>query len=218
MPRPLPRRTLPCSLISALLCATFAVAPAHGAEQARQLGAFRAIDVHGPINIEVRAGQAQSVRVIGRPEFIGKVITSVKADELRIDYAEKNNVSLKDGDRIVVTVPSLVKCVVEGAGQVVIENVKEERLDLQFEGAGRLEAKGSAKWLRLKARGVGEVTTQYLKADRADVNFEGIGDVKVHASQTLNAVVRGMGSLTYFGRPKSLNKSVSGIGDVTAGD
>ncbi|HEX8603845.1 MAG TPA: head GIN domain-containing protein [Pseudoduganella sp.] len=218
MPRPLPRRTLPCYLVSALLCATFAVAPAHGAEQARQLGAFRAIDVHGPINIEVRAGQAQSVRVIGRPEFIGKVITSVKADELRIDYAEKNNVSLKDGDRIVVTVPSLVKCIVEGAGQVVIENVKEERLDLQFEGAGRLEAKGSAKWLRLKARGVGEVTTQYLKADRADVNFEGIGDVKVHASQTLNAVVRGMGSLTYFGRPKSLNKSVSGIGDVTAGD
>jgi len=214
MPRPLPLRTLLCSL----LFSTFAVTSAHGAEEARQLGAFRAINVHGPINIEVRAGQAQSVKVIGRPEFIGRVITSVKADELRIDYAEKNNVSLKDGDRIVVTVPSLVKCIVEGAGQVVIDNVKEERLDLQFEGAGRLEAKGSAKWLRLKARGVGEVTTQYLKADRADVNFEGIGDVKVHASQTLNAVVRGMGSLTYFGRPKSLNKSVSGIGDVTAGD
>ncbi|GGX79078.1 DUF2807 domain-containing protein [Massilia dura] len=212
-------RALPlCTLLYSLLCSTFAVTSAYGAEDARQLAAFRAINVHGPINIEVRAGQAQSVKVIGRPEFIGKVITSVKADELRIDYAEKNNVSLKDGDRIVVTVPSLVKCIVEGAGQVVIDNVKEERLDLQFEGAGRLEAKGSAKWLRLKARGVGEVTTQYLKAERADVNFEGIGDVKVHASQTLNAVVRGMGSLTYFGRPKTLNKSVSGIGDVEAGD
>ena len=147
-------RTVLCSLLSSALFAT----SAHGAEDARQLGAFRAIAIHGPINIEVRAGQ------------------------------------------------------------VVIDNVREERLDLQFEGAGRLEAKGSAKWLRLKARGVGEVTTQHLKADRADVNFEGIGDVKVHASQTLNAVVRGMGSLTYFGKPKSLNKSVSGIGSVSAGD
>lgn len=216
------RPALPSALSRALalplLCSTLFAASAHGAEDARQLAAFRAIDIRGPINIEVRAGQAQSVKVIGRPEFIGKVITSVKADELRIDYTEKNNVSLKSGDRIVITVPSLVKCVVEGAGQVVIDNVKEERLDLQFEGAGRLEAKGSTKWLRLKARGVGEVVTQHLKAERADVNFEGIGDVKVHASQTLNAVVRGMGSLTYFGRPKSLNKSVSGIGNVTAGD
>ena len=201
-----------------LLCSALVVTSAHGAEDARQLAAFRAITIHGPINIEVHAGKAQSVKVIGRPEFIGKVMTSVKADELRIDYAEKNNVSIKDGDRIVVTVPSLVKCIVEGAGQVVIDNVKEERIDLQFEGAGRLEAKGSTKWLRLKARGVGEVVTQHLKADRADVNFEGIGDVKVHASQTLNAVVRGMGSLTYYGKPKTLNKSVSGIGNVTAGD
>ena len=201
-----------------LVCSALVITSAHGAEDARQLAAFRAINIHGPINIEVHAGKAQSVKVIGRPEFIGKVMTSVKADELKIDYAEKNNVSIKDGDRIVVTVPSLVKCIVEGAGQVVIDNVKEERIDLQFEGAGRLEAKGSTKWLRLKARGVGEVVTQNLKAERADVNFEGIGDVKVHASQTLNAVVRGMGSLTYFGKPKSLNKSVSGIGNVTAGD
>lgn len=212
--RPALSHTLACSLLFSTLFA----APAHGAEDARQLGAFRAIAIRGPINIEVRAGQAQSVKVIGRPEFIGKVLTSVKADELKIDYAEKNNASVKDGDKIVITVPSLVKCVVEGAGQVVIDNVKEERLDLQFEGAGRMEAKGTAKWLRLKARGVGEVTTEHLKAERADVNFEGIGDVKVHASQTLNAVVRGMGSLTYFGKPKSLNKSVSGIGNVTAGD
>lgn len=205
-------------LLCSLLCSALVATSAHGAEDARQLAVFRAIAIHGPINIEVQAGKAQSVKVMGRPEFIGKVITSVKSDELRIDYAEKNNVSLKDGDRIVITVPSLVKCIVEGAGQVVIDNVKEERLDLQFEGAGRLEAKGSTKWLRLKARGVGEVSTQALKAERADVNFEGIGDVKVHASQTLNAVVRGMGSLTYYGKPKALNKSVSGIGNVTAGD
>ncbi|TWI70089.1 putative autotransporter adhesin-like protein [Pseudoduganella lurida] len=191
---------------------------AHGAESARQLSAFRAIAIRGPVNIEVHAGQAQSVKVIGRPDFIAKVLTSVQAEELKIDFDGKTNVSVKDGDRIVITVPTLVKCIVEGAGQVVIDNVKEERLDLQFQGAGRLEAKGTAKWLRMKAQGVGEVTTQHLKTERADINFEGIGDVKVHASQTLNAVVRGMGSLTYFGRPKTLNKSVQGIGDVKAGD
>lgn len=205
-------------LLPALLFSILAAPTAHGAEEARKLNAFRAISIHGPINIEVRAGQAQSVKVYGRPEFVSRVITNVNAEELRIDYSEKNTSSVKNGDKIVVTVPSLVKCIVEGAGQVVIDNIKEERIDLQFEGAGRLEAKGTTKWLRLKARGVGEVTTQNLKSERADVNFEGIGSVSVHASQTLNAVVRGLGNLTYYGKPKTLNKSVSGIGNVEAGD
>jgi hypothetical protein len=204
-------------LLSSLLLSTLLAPAAHGAEDARQLAAFRAIAIHGPINIEVHAGQTQSVKVIGRPEFISGVVTNVKAEELRIDYGNGSK-SVKDGDKIVVTVPSLVKCIVEGAGQVVIDNVKEDRIDLQFEGAGRLEAKGSTKWLRLKARGTGEVQTHNLKAERADVNFEGIGNVEVHASQTLNAVVRGIGNLTYYGRPKTLNKSVAGIGNVKAGD
>ncbi|QGZ42072.1 putative autotransporter adhesin-like protein [Pseudoduganella flava] len=203
--------------LSSLLLSTLLAPAAHGAEDARQLAAFRAISIHGPINIEVHAGQTQSVKVYGRPEFISNVVTNVKAEELRIDYGSGSK-SVKDGDKIVVTVPSLVKCIVEGAGQVVIDNVKEERIDLQFEGAGRLEAKGSAKWLRLKARGTGEVQTHNLKTERADVNFEGIGSVKVHASQTLNAVVRGIGNLTYYGHPKTLNKSVAGIGNVEAGD
>jgi hypothetical protein len=205
-------------VLSSLLLPFFLAPLAQGAESARALAPFRAIAIKGPVNIEVHAGQAQSVKVLGRPEFTSRVVTSVQGEELKIEFNGKRDVSMKDGDRIVVTVPSLVKCIVEGAGQVVIDNVKEDRLDLQFQGAGRLEAKGAAKWLRLKAQGVGEVTTQYLKAERADINFEGIGDVKVHASQTLNAVVRGMGSLTYFGRPKTLNKSVQGIGDVKPGD
>jgi hypothetical protein len=217
MRRPLSASLLP-ALSFSLLCSMLFAPVAHGAEEARQLAAFRAISIHGPINIEVHSGQAQSVKVLGKPDFIGKVLMTVKGEELTIDYANKSKMNMGDGDKIVITVPSLVKCVVEGAGQVVIDNVKEDRIDLQFEGAGRLEARGTTKWLRLKARGVGEVAMQELKSDRADVNFEGIGDVKVHASQTLNAVVRGMGSLTYYGRPKSLNKTVSGIGDVKAGD
>lgn len=202
-----------------LLCSfALATAAAHGADETRQLAPFRAIAISGPVNMEVHAGQAQSVKISGRPEFIGKIVMSVKGEELKIEYSGTKNMTMKDGDKIVVTVPSLVKCVVEGAGQIVIDNIKEERVDLQFQGAGRMEAKGNVKWLRVKAQGVGEVDTKALKAERADVNFEGIGSVSVHASGTLNAVVRGMGNLTYYGHPKVLNKSATGIGEIQSGD
>ncbi|HEX8405647.1 MAG TPA: DUF2807 domain-containing protein [Duganella sp.] len=57
-----------------------------------------------------------------------------------------------------------------------------------------------------------------MRAERVDVNFEGVGNVSVHATDLLNAVAKGMGSLTYYGRPKTVNKSVSGIGSVSARD
>jgi hypothetical protein len=50
----------------------------------------------------------------------------------------------------------------------------------------------------------------------ADVSFEGIGSVAIHAKDKLNATVRGMGNLTYYGNPRVVNKSVSGIGSVVA--
>jgi hypothetical protein len=201
-------------VLAALLLAT----SVHAAEEKRTFAPFRAIAIDGPIDLEVRAGKAQSVTVYGRDGFIRKVGMSVKAEELKITYADNKNVEMKSGDKIVITVPSLVKCVVEGAGQVQLFDIKEERMDLSFQGAGRLSGAGQVKWLRVRGQGVGEVDLRALKAERTDVNFEGIGDVKIHASDTLNAVVRGMGNLTYYGHPKQLNKSVMGLGDVKAGD
>ncbi|AXA91585.1 GIN domain-containing protein [Massilia sp. YMA4] len=203
--------------LSAAALLACALPAAHAADDNRTLAAFRAIAIKGPIDIEIHAGKAQSVKVSGSDEFIGKLRTTVKDGELLIDYPGKANKTTDTG-KIVVTMPTLVKCMVEGAGEVAIDGVNEERIDLQFQGAGELSAKGKTKWLRLKAQGVGHVDTKGLQAERADVNFEGIGEVAVHASQTLNAVVRGLGNLVYYGHPKVLNKSASGLGGIKAGD
>jgi len=57
-----------------------------------------------------------------------------------------------------------------------------------------------------------------LIAQDANVSFQGIGSVQVYASGKLEANVSGMGELSYYGRPKTVNKTVSGIGSVQAGD
>jgi hypothetical protein len=77
---------------------------------------------------------------------------------------------------------------------------------------------GEVKTFRMKAEGVGEVDAKALVANDADVSFRGIGDVKVYARNRLDAVVEGMGNLTYYGKPRTVNKSAAGIGSVRAGD
>jgi hypothetical protein len=112
--------------------------------------------------------------------------------------------------------PSLTSFDAEGAGLAQLNNVQGDRLDVDYRGAGRLVINGKVRHVRIDAEGVGEVDTKGLIAQEADVSFEGIGAVSIYASEKLTADVEGMGNLTYYGNPRTVNKSVSGIGSVTA--
>lgn len=112
--------------------------------------------------------------------------------------------------------PELVSFRGEGAGLMVLNNVRGDNFDVNYRGAGSLQMNGRVGHLRLNAEGVGEVLAKDLVAQDADVTFRGIGEVSVHAKNRLNASVQGLGNLTYYGKPQSVSRSVSGIGNVTA--
>lgn len=192
---------------------------ASAAEQTRPLPAFDAVSTEGPINMVVEVGKTQSVVLTGDDKFIASVETRVVDGKLLITFPKKpkNELHLSSDTRILISMPALRAFHVEGAGSAELKNVKGDSVDIGFEGAGRLVASGTVNLMKLNARGVGEVDTHALQAQRADVTFEGIGAVKVYASERLDAVVRGMGSLNYFGNPRVINKTVEGIGSVSAG-
>lgn len=204
-------------LILALLL-TSAVASA--AEQNRPLPAFHAISTQGAVNMVVEAGQAQSFVIRGDDKFIASIETRVVDGKLFITFPKnkRNNLEITSDAKILVSMPALRAFHVEGAGSAELNNLAGDSVDIGFQGAGRLVAKGRVKVLKLNAQGVGDVDTKALLAERANVNFEGIGAVKVYASERLDAVVQGMGSLNYYGNPRVVNKTVEGIGSVKAGN
>ncbi|UVW29206.1 DUF2807 domain-containing protein [Massilia sp. H6] len=185
-------------------------------EQIRQVAPFTGISVHGPVSLNVEAGKAFSLKVIGDPRFIERVTSEVVGGELRLHMKESTRNSIDSNDRILVTMPELQTFSGEGAGLMRLTKVRGERLDVNFRGAGRLAIDGEVRALRLRAQGVGEVDAKGLVTNQADVSFEGIGSVSVHARDKLNAKVQGMGQLTYYGNPRVVSKSVSGIGSVVA--
>jgi hypothetical protein len=189
---------------------------AHADEQARQVSSFKGITVHGPVNLTVEAGKSFSLKVYGEARFIDRVTSEVVNGELRLGMKEGSRNNIDSGDRVVVTMPALQTFRGEGAGLMRLTNVRGERLDVNYHGAGRLAIDGEVRELRLHAQGVGEVDTKALLAQDANVTFEGIGNVNIYAKDKLNASVRGLGNLTYYGNPRVVNKSVSGIGNVVA--
>ncbi|SHG98637.1 head GIN domain-containing protein [Massilia sp. CF038] len=189
---------------------------AGAAEQTRTLPAFNGVSVQGPINMVVQAGKTQSVLFQGDQKFLNSVESKVVNGTLVITFPKNYKGENVDDARIVIAVPALRNFQVEGAGYAELNNISGDVLDIGFQGAGKLVARGSVKLLKLQAQGVGDVDTKDLLAAHANVSFEGIGTVRVHASERLDATVQGMGSLSYYGNPKTVNKSVEGIGSVRA--
>jgi hypothetical protein len=203
-----------------VLCATLLMASlgAHADEQSRNLPGFKTIKSRSAMTLLVEVGKPQSVLIKGDEKFISGVITEVVGDELVITTREKNSIKISDSAQVIITVPELSRFKMEGAGSSTLNNINGSRLDIAYEGAGMLKANGKVKFLYLKAQGVGLVDTKNLIAEQADVSLEGVGAVKVYASDRLKASVQGIGSLHYYGNPRSVSKSVEGIGSVGAGD
>lgn len=203
------RLTLAAALL--LSCA------AQADDQVRSVPPFTSMKVQGPINVELKAGTAQSLTVRGDENFARGLVSEVVNGELRVHMRDKGVKATRQEQRIVVTVPALRAFSAEGAGEIRLDNIRGERFDVDYRGAGSMRLAGEVKSFRMTAEGVGEVNARGLVADKVDVRFRGIGDVQVYARQELDAVVQGVGSLTYFGKPPVVNKSASGLGSVTAG-
>ena len=201
-------------ILALLLTSAFAGA----AEQTRPMPAFTGISAQGPINMIVEVGKAQSLVLKGDDKFLKRAVTKVVNGKLVITFPKGEKNEVNSDWTINVSMPALTSFFVEGAGSVELKNINSDSIDIGFQGAGRLVASGKVKQLKLNAQGVGDVDTKALLAQNANVNFEGIGAVKVYASQKLDAVVQGMGSLNYYGNPRQVNKQVEGIGSVKAGD
>lgn len=201
-------------IFSGFLCASYAYAE----EQTRIVPAFKTINNKGAFNLVVEVGKTQSVIIKGDDKFVARVVTEVVGDELMVSYRDKNSIKISDTAQVIISIPELNKFKMEGAGATTINNVNGQRFEVDYEGVGLLSANGKVQMLKLKVQGVGMVDTKGLIAEVADVSVEGVGSVKVYASDRLKAIVQGIGSLNYYGNPRSVSKSVEGIGSVRAGD
>ena len=195
------------------------LSPLVHADQTLQLPAFNAIKTDGIFDMVITAGSAQTVLIKSSDADIAKLHIEVVDEELVISTPHATHDIMKPADnRILITVPALRLFRAKGVGEVVIKNIDGDRIDLSYDGVGNMEVSGKTKWLRLKGNGVGSIDTKKLFAENADVDFGGIGGVDVYASNRLNAVVHGVGSLTYYGNPKTVNKQANGIGSVSPGN
>ncbi|MBC7919199.1 MAG: DUF2807 domain-containing protein [Rhodoferax sp.] len=203
-------------LMTLLLAAATPLAMA--AQETRELPAFKSITTQGAYKLVVTVGQPQSVVVSGEQDVIAKLRTKVVDNDLIISMPDEKKSGWKDKLTIVIGVAQLNKFQMEGVGDTTLNQLAGEEFLLRYQGVGTLTANGRVQRFILKAEGVGNVNARDLDAKSVEASLEGIGSAKVRASETLNARVEGIGSLSYYGRPARVTKSADGIGSVRAAE
>lgn len=192
---------------------------AHAADQSqvRNVGTFSEISNSGPFNISIDVGKAASVTASGSATFLDQLVTEVHDGELRIHLKDDHVNHLGDDNRITITLPQFTRYRMSGAGGTTLTHMAGDALDVSMSGAGSLKASGEVKRLKLSLSGVGSVDARELHAQSVRADVSGVGSVKVWSSDVLEGSVSGVGSLTYYGDPKTVNTRGGGIGSISRG-
>ena len=179
--------------------------------QKRDVGSFTSITTEGAFNIEVTCQKDFSLEVEGDDNVLALVTTEVHNNILRLRSTQ--NYSVSEPVKFKISVPNLEAISVSGAGKIDIKGMKNDKFEIDSEGAPNLTVSGATKLVDIDTKGAGKIDTQNLHAERAVVDSKGVCRIDLDVSDQLDVTVSGPSTVTYKGDPV-VNKTVNGPGKV----
>ena len=182
--------------------------------ETRDLPPFTGVDLAATNVVRVHVGRHQRVVVHADDNLLSQVTTRVVGGRLVV--GARGGFTTGAPMHVDVTVPSVRLIALSGAGTITLEGVHAARLTVDLSGAGVIRASGHAGRLAAMLSGAGKVDLDRLVADAAQVVVDGGGLMTVRATGSLDATVRGFGTVRYAGDPGRVVRTITGAGVVVA--
>ncbi len=221
-------------LLFSLIITTAAVAQSDEKWQSKdyKVGDFSAVTLDGSFRVYLIQGDEYGIKVksnnsdafenIKINNYSGKVTISINQSifeysriSLYITFKTLNELNIEGGVNLKTNgYLDLTDFAVNVKGGANIElNCKAQQIKVVGEGGFIFELKGVAESLDVSISGAGHVSASELKTDNVKFNVRGFGTGSVHAVNTLNVKLEGVGMLKYKGKPK-VTESIDGLGSV----
>ena len=179
--------------------------------QKRQISPFTSISTEGAFEIEVTCQKDASLEVEGDDNVLEFVTADVHGNELQLKSSKSYSTS--EPVRFKITVPNLEGLSVSGAGRIDIKDMKNEKFEIDSNGAPNIIVSGTTNTVDIDSNGAGKIDTHNLRASRAVVDSKGVSRIDLDVKEQLDVTVSGPSSVTYRGDPV-VNKTVNGPGKV----
>jgi hypothetical protein len=218
------RKTLLILGILALMTAgcTFSVRYEEGSgvvvEDERSVSDFNRVSFEGVGKLIITQGDVESLTVEAEDNIVPHIVTRVRGKTLQISFDNErweNIIRPTKPIRFYLTVTDLQALFLSGLGDIEVQDIEVDSLDITLSGAGSIALSGSARQQDVNVSGAGAYDSADLRCEIADINLSGAGSATVWVTESLDVNITGLGSVSYYGDPK-LEQSVSGLGNVEA--
>lgn len=202
----------------------------------RNVVCFDRVRFMGPGVLKISQRHRESLTVHAPSYVMQDIVSEVRDGELRLGYRSPKVVSLRVRREVIsyslcvrdlhalrvtgpgcVIIPDLdndhVRVNVSGTGQVNLERLTADRLDVVIGGKGRVRASGDVEAQSALISGAGSYEAQLLISDFGQLKLSGSGTADVSVSDDLEVNITGAGRVTYGGYPEII-KRISGAGKL----
>jgi hypothetical protein len=174
---------------------------------------FSTLLIEGAFDVEVQRCADHRITVNADKTAAEYVIINASNEKLSVGL--KKNYNLDGKIKLIIELPALARLDFSGAGNIAINDVAGEKLEIFAENAaGDLIISGKVKDFKLKINGAVSVDAGKLVAQNVDVDAKGASSATVNARNSLNAKAAGAATVRYSGAPKALKEQTSEAGSL----
>jgi len=205
--------------------------------ESRQTASFDGLNLKIPADIYFKQDSVFKVELQAQENILDQIETTVINNELQIRFRHSDTrVRSNDGISIFVNGPDVRSFTVDGSGyleipapitpanlglhingsgSIRVSNVTTSEVNADIDGSGSINVNnGNANTNNLRISGSGLIDASGLLVKDARANIRGSGNIKLFATQTLDASISGSGSIFYKGTP-AISTHITGSGTVT---
>jgi hypothetical protein len=202
--------------------------------ESRSIGSFKGVKVSEGIDVYLKKGEKEALKIEAVGVKTGDVITEISGDYLKIHMHDARYRDNNRTVRVYVTYVNVNKLSASSAGNIFAEGVisatsfsmsasSAATIDVQIDvtdlevsasSAADIELKGKAKNVEIDISSAGEVDAYDLEAEVVAVDVSSAGSAKVFATKEIVAHASSGGSIRYKGSPARSNTNSSSGGSV----
>lgn len=214
-----------------LFCFSLIAATAQESE-VRAVGTFRGVKVSEAIDVYLKKGEKESVKVVTTGTSPSNVLTEITGSSLKIHMKQGNYKNRNVKVYVTYVNLELISCFsasnVFSEGTIKANSIEinassaasvEVSLDavnvtVDVASAGDVTLEGKAKSLMAEAASAGSLDAYNLDCETVDIESASAGSAKVSVSKDLKAEANSGGSIRYRGSPSKTNSSANSGGSV----
>ena len=185
--------------------------------ETRDVSGFTGVTFSGVGTLNITETGTESLTISADDNLLPLLTSTVNNNTLFLGVKPGNSINPVKPITYTLTVKQLNNVTLSGAGKINATNITTDALNVTLSGAGSMTITGSAQSQQALVSGVGSYSAKGFPTDTAQVTISGAGSATITVNKELTVIVSGAGSVTYYGSPSQVTKTISGAGSVKQG-